>query len=171
MEGERGFGTVVGEGLWCGSVGGLSKHGQDNWGTTEQPSSKPQHHILRQNTKWSRLQYYPAFTTPTVWGDLYDESWRGFFFLRLLFLSVSRSASLFVCCLSPILYVIFNELCTPSCSFSLHFNFFHPAFFHSLSPSPSFHPFSSSLHSSPSLLLYHLSLTLFLSLSLSFQCT
>lgn len=35
---------------------------------------------LRENSKWSRLRYYPAFTTPTVWGNLYDESWKGYFF-------------------------------------------------------------------------------------------
>ena len=67
---------------WCG---GLSKHSQDNWGTTKQPASKPQRSMLRQNTKWSRLQYYPAFTTPTVWGNLYDESWRDFFFFFFFF--------------------------------------------------------------------------------------
>lgn len=39
---------------------------------------------LRENSKWSRLRYYPAFTTPTVWGNLYDESWKGYFFPPLL---------------------------------------------------------------------------------------
>lgn len=122
--GEGGFGVGGGGGWywWWGGLwwcGGLSKHGQDNWGTTKQPAGKPQHRMLRQNTKWSRLQYYPAFTTPTVWGNLYDESWRDSFFCITLCFSFCFCLCLFSLS-PPILYVILNELlCAPSAA-SLH---------------------------------------------------
>lgn len=120
--------------------------------TTERPQhnqpAKPQHHILRQNSKWSRLQYYPACTAATVRGNLYDESWKDF---PPLFPQLSASLCLSAPCLT-ILYVFFNELL---CS-SIHYNFI-PLFLLSSLPSVP----SSVLSSAMSLLIYSLVLSLF----------
>lgn len=76
----------------CGGLGRIlvvwsqcsSKHDQRR-GKKPQNKQRVSHSsTLRENNKWSRLRYHPAFTTPTVWGNLYDESWKGYFFPSLL---------------------------------------------------------------------------------------
>lgn len=136
---------------WCG---GLSKHGQDYWGTTEPPAGEPQHHILRQNSKWSRLQYNTAFTIQLS-GGIYMMNHEEIFLLFPSFSTLCFSLLFSLCFLSlfHLLMLFFNELCVlPSLflftSTSPILLFFFFLFFSSLLPA-SIPPGFSSFHDSP----------------------
>lgn len=151
---DCGWGCIwSGRGVGVGAYPNMAKTTEKHKTTSRQ--GKPQHHMLRQNTKWSRLRYYPAFTIPTVWGNIYDESWRGFFCITLCF---SLCFCLCLFSLSPhILYVILNELLRASTAPSLSPILQLLPFFFSLSVS-SLPPLFYSLHTSPPSLPYLLSL-------------
>lgn len=88
-----------------------SKHNQRGGKKPQNKQLVSHSSTLRENSKWSRLQYYPAFTTPTVWGNLYDESWKGYFFSPS---PASPQPHVFVFSLSTFFNVILNELlCAP----------------------------------------------------------